>query len=251
MKIVNIVNIFVFFIILIILKIIVKPYYDEYNYMCKWYNNNIIGNYDRNKTYTLKKYFSILKRLNIHYFLGFGSELGCYRDVGIIKNDHDVDIIIPIWMNYNIFKCNRYIDFKPHKCKIYTYPSYKICNKTRYDFLMMFKDYIEIKLNRKVDYKCRSWGKFGYTSCWMFSEKKIFMDVWVIIGTEYVYSDIKLCKCLFSKSIVNCNENSLEYIIKLYGKKYYLPNTRGTGEVICNIILNPNDNNSVIKSILR
>lgn len=217
--------------------------------MCNWFNKYKKDNYDANKTVTINKYIRILKQLNVNFFLGFGSELGSYRNNGIIKNDHDVDVLIPTWMNFNIFKCNIYIEYKPSKCKIYTTPKYRLCNKTRFDLLMIFKEYVEKRLNKRIDYRCRKWGRFGYTSCWMLSENKIFLDVWVIIGTEYVYSDIKICKCIFSTNIVNCNENSLYNIIKLYGKDYNIPNKKGTGEVICNTIVNPNSNNSKIKSI--
>lgn len=205
--------------------------------------------YDKNKSKIVRNYIYLLKKLKLNYFLGFGSELGALRNGGVIKYDHDMDVIIPIWLNYEIFKCKEYISYYPHKCKIYSNIKTKVCNKTKYQYMMILREYIQKLLKRKVYYKCKFWGEYGYFSCWMMKKYGFFLDIWIMIGYEYFYQNIKICKCLFSDFLSFCTENALEYSIKSYGYRWYIPIKSGSGEKCCNVILYPNSNNSIIKHL--
>lgn len=127
-----------------------------------------------------------MKKLNVIYFLGFGSELGALRNGGFIKNDHDVDVIVPIWLNYEIFKCKEYIFYYKRKCKIYANEKAKICNKTKYEYMIIFRNYIRKNIKEKVYFQCRYWSGYGYTSCWMRFKNRIFLDIWILIILLFV-----------------------------------------------------------------
>lgn len=109
--------------------------------MCNW---KIIreGRHDVNKNYNIKLFINLLKQLKIYYYIGFGTELGAVRDGGYIKGDNDFDIIIPISKNYWLFKCNEQAIFPPTKCWIRSHPNAKICNKTKFLYLKILRDYI-------------------------------------------------------------------------------------------------------------
>lgn len=242
-------NISFYFAIIIIIFFFHKIYKENINIpFCKWkvLENNT---FDKSKSKIVRSYFNMLKKLNVVYFLGFGSELGALRNGGVIKNDHDVDVIIPIWLNYNIFKCNEYISYYPTKCKIYSSIGTKVCNSTKHKYMIMFREYIHKKVKRNIYYNCRIWGKYGYTSCWMMLEKGFFLDIWIMIGNEYFYQQIDICKCNFSLSSSFCTENAIENSIKLYGDKWNIPVKKGSGEINCNVVLSPNNSNSKIKYI--
>lgn len=213
---------------------------------CQWkvfYSNT----YDKNRSKIVKYYIDFLKKMKIVYFLGFGSELGAIRNGGLIWKDHDMDIIIPIWLNYRIFKCNKYIFYYPAKCNIYTQKEVKVCNKTKYDYMIILKEYIENIVGEKVDYNCRLWGKYGYTSCWIFYKSNIFLDLWILIGNEYIYQNINICKCKFSKYITYCAKNAIKNVYRMYGEKWHIPVVKGSGVKCCNIVLYPNYNNSILR----
>lgn len=116
--------------------------------------------------------------------------------------------------------------------------------------MIILRDYINKMLKSKIKYECRLWGKYGYSSCWIMKSKKLFLDMWILIGNEYFYHNIKICRCLFSNSFTFCNENAIENVYKLYGKKWYIPVKKGSGEKCCNIIVHPNINNSIIKNYI-
>lgn len=216
---------------------------------CRWkilYTNT----YDKNRSKIINYYFNLLNNLKIVYFLGFGSELGAIRNGGLIRRDHDIDIMIPIWLNYRIFMCNEYIYYFPTKCNIYSQKEAKVCNKTKHDYMIIFRNYIENIIRGKIDYNCRLWGKYGYTSCWILNKNNFFLDLWILIGNEYIYHNIKLCKCKFSNFITNCDENSKKNVYKMYGENWYIPIKRGSGEKHCNVILYPNNSNSILRYVV-
>lgn len=171
------------------------------------------------------------------------------RNGGVIENDHDVDVIVPIWLNYKIFKCRDYILYYPNRCKIYSNITSKVCNKTKYDYMIIFKNYVKKSLKQDMYYNCKIW-RYGYTSCWMMLNNGFFLDVWILIGNEYFYHNIQICKCIFSNTITYCTENAIINAIKLYGDKWYIPVIKGSGEKHCKIVLYPNNNNSIIKHSL-
>lgn len=192
-------------------------------------------------------YIKLLNKLKVVYFLGFGSELGALRNGGIIENDHDIDIIIPVWLNYEIFKCNEYIEFYSNECKIISDSKAKICNRTKHSYMILFRNYIVKELKKDIYYKCIYINKVGYTSCWMLKYDNYFIDVWIFIGNEYFYRNIKICRCKFSNIISFCTVNALDYIYKNYGNKWKIPIKQGNGDYNCLVILYPNITNSKIK----
>lgn len=222
--------------------------YSPKNQLCKW-KTEYINTFDKKRSKIVKEYLKLLSILNIKYFLGFGSELGAVRNGGLIVNDHDLDIIIPIWMNYRIFRCKEYIDYFPQKCYIYSHRSVRVCNKTKQDFMMILKDYIENRTNKNIYYRCRDWGMFGYTSCWALRKHNIFIDFWILIGKEYFYQNFETCYCSFSNYISYCTNSSKENVKKMYGKKWKIPNKQGCGASACYTIAAPNKINSNLKRI--
>lgn len=203
--------------------------------------------YDKSKNKIIKKYISLLKDLNIIYFLGFGSELGALRNGGFIRNDHDVDIMIPVWLNYNIFHCREHIEYYSNKCYIYSNINSKICNKTKHDFMIILNKYIEDKLKKKIYYYCKLWGIYGYTSCWTMQMNNIFLDLWILIGNEYYYQNIEICLCHFSDCLTYCTSNPIVSVAKMYGKYWTKPIKKGCGARACKVILVPTKNNSVLR----
>lgn len=115
--------------------------------------------------------------------------------------------------------------------------------------MMILKNYIENKNKSKIYYKCTYFKIYGYTSCWMFYTKYLFLDIWILLGNEYVYDNIYICKCMFSNSVTYCTQNALNNIIRLYGMNYSIPIKRGSGEVICNSVIYPNKHNAYKKRI--
>lgn len=195
---------------------------------CSWSNNKPLYNYDSRKSETIAKYINLLKKMNVTYFLGHGSALGSLRNHGFIPHDRDVDIMVPIWLNQHIFHCNKYIKFNSdihnRKCYVYVRPYVELCNKHRIDFMMMFKEYTEKILNKTIDYyKCSKWGVFKYTSCWLFKENKIFLDIFFLLGNEYTYDEIDICKCHFSGIDSYCLERNPQDMFKSYGRDFLKP----------------------------
>lgn len=201
---------------------------------CKWkvINKN---SFDRTKSRFIKIYFDLLHTLNIKYYLGFGSELGAVRNEGFIKGDTDVDIIIPIWENYKVFKCNEDVEFRKSKCVIFSNPDSKICNRTKYQYMLMLKEHIHKYFKRNLTFDCKKQDKYGYTSCWMFESKYSTLDIFLSIGNEYV--ELKeVCYCKFSDIIARCNKYAMRDVLNIYGKKWYGP--KG-GKEKCKIIQKP------------
>lgn len=238
-------SIYVFFIISLIVEIINSFYFKGIK-NCKWkvYNEN---SYDKNRSALIKTYINVLYKLKLIYFLGFGSELGALRNGGVVHRDHDVDVIIPVWLNYKIFHCNEYLDYYPHKCYIYSNINTKVCNKTKFEYMMILKNNLERVLKLKIDYKCRFWTKYGYSSCWTLIQNNFFLDLWILIGFEYYYQNFRICKCSFSNSLSYCTDNPIKFVAKMYGKNWTQPITYGSGAVACKVILSPNNKNSKLK----
>lgn len=236
--------IFLIFLLIIILIFIISKKIIH----CKWkvvYKDT----YDRNKSYIINKYFELLNKLDIVYFLGFGSELGALRNGGFIRNDHDVDVIIPIWLNYKIFKCNKYIEYYPHKCQIVSDSNTKICKKTRYTYMTIFRNYIQRIMNNTIYFHCKYINRIGYSSCWIMKSGKYFLDIWIFIGNEYFHDNFKICRCKFSNILSYCTVDAIKYAYRYYGENWKIPVKSGSGDNKCYVILYPNSTNSKIKYI--
>lgn len=226
----NVVLIFIFFTVLLIISTnnIILQSTDENSKWCSWSNNKALHDYDASKSETVAKYIDFMKELNVTYFLGHGSALGSIRNHGFIPRDKDVDINIPIWLNQHIFHCNQYVKFSSdihnRKCYLYVRPYVKLCNKHRIDYMKMFKKYAEKITNKKIDYfECKIWGNFKYTSCWTFKENGLYLDLFFLLGTEYTYNEIDICKCHFSGIDTYCLERNPKDMFKSYGRDYLKP----------------------------
>lgn len=201
------------------------------NNFCRWDINYPVMDYDINRRKECNNILHFLNILNITYFLGEGSALGAYRNHGVIYKDHDYDIIIPVWMNYHIFKCHEYylINRTKGNMDYFLSENYKLCNYTRknlFDILIkyihLFSDYKYIKIN------CRKWSVFNYTSC-LFPFEKTEIDLWLILGNEYSYKKIEICKCKFCNNFGYCLTTTPNYVRNAYGNDYYIFKERNKG----------------------
>lgn len=119
----------------------IKP---QYKRKCPWQR---INKNELNKT-TIKACDILLdcvEKLNIEYFIGFGTELQAYRDGIIDYKDHDLDIMVPLWLNKPIFGRNEYKPVNPKKwnnTSIKLTDKYQICNNNFKYYQKMFENYI-------------------------------------------------------------------------------------------------------------
>lgn len=202
--------------------------FDEY---CKWDINHAILKYDIRRKIECLSILKFLNILNITYFFGEGSALGAYRNHGVLYKDHDYDIIIPVWMNYHIFKCNEHFIIKRTNGNMDYFLSdkYKICNNTRKNLYDTLNKYINSNsLYRFLKMKCRKWNVFNYTSC-LLPFGKTEIDLWLILGNEYSYETIEICKCKFCDYYGFCLTSTPVVVRNTYGKDYYIYKERHKG----------------------
>lgn len=192
----------------------------RYISMCKWkalHPQNI--SVDKEYTNTTK-YINILNKLNIFYYLSFGSELAAYRDGSKKKNDHDIDINIPVWKNYKIFRCNSYVMLNEsiyHKRNVHLYENFTLCGKKRKDYINIMKNYLTKK-----------WEKYNILintfplslHVYLFYNPTSFplhYDFWICMANEYVYRDLNLCITHFQNTLAIIPSNPHNHLQLLYG----------------------------------
>lgn len=201
------------------------------NNFCKWDINYATMKYDINRRNECNNVLHFLNVLNLTYFLGEGSALGAYRNHGVIYKDHDYDIIIPVWMNYHIFKCNEHYMINRTKGDMDYFLSDKhlLCNYTRKNLYDILNRYIHYITSYKyVKMICRKWNIFNYTSC-LIPFGKTEIDLWIILGNEYTYEKIDICKCEFCNNYSYCLSIT-PYIVRItYGSDYYIFKERSKG----------------------
>lgn len=213
---------------LIIIFILEKSIYytlpNTINNACIWDIDYAIMQYDVNRKEECKSVLHFLNILNITYFFGEGSALGAYRNHGVIYKDHDYDIIIPVWMNYHIFKCNEYytINRTYGIMEYFLSDKYKLCNYTRKKLYDILIDYIHNYSNYShLKILCRKWNIFNYTSC-LFQFGSTEIDLWLILGNEYAYENIEICKCEFCNYYGFCLTTTPVVVKNCYGSDYYI-----------------------------
>lgn len=190
--------------------------------MCYWSYRNFKRKYDLSSRNQCAKLMNIANSLNITYFLGMGSELQAYRNGGIIKGDHDIDIILPIWLNQHIFDCSVYIPINRQKYKknsVVFDHSYEQCGRRKRHYHHRFVRYLN-QLNGLSPFTvklCRD-----TTQIW-FNNTQPFLDFWMFLSNEFVYDNISICKCEFCGVQTYCMKDAVKYITKNYGADFMTP----------------------------
>lgn len=142
-----------------------------------------------------------IKALNITYFIWFGTELSAYRNGNIMWYDHDIDIAVPVFMNYHIFKC-----FSKSKC-----------NKPKLIYTKILCGYI--KRNMKKIY---SRIVFKRNNIRLYFKMKFMLDIWIFTNHEYGYYNIELCMCRFCNLSIVALTSAYDNINRIYGKNWYM-----------------------------
>lgn len=224
------INIIFFFIFVILLLINLTNNSNSNLKKCKWkiYRDN---SYNLSMNSNIKLFINLLNEIKIHYFLGFGSELGAVRDGGYIKGDNDFDIIVPIWKNYWLFKCDEVAVFPIIKCWVRSSPNVKICNKTKYEYMKILKNYVIKNIKRYVYFRI-----YSKMNCWVMKNNDSMIDMWLTMGNEYSNND-DFCRCKFSNIITYCNLGAEKRVKVIYGNEWFIP--KQEKEKCMPLILNP------------
>lgn len=190
---------------------------------CAWYAKNI--SYDKSRRDICKKYVDIINSLGIYYFISFGSQLGAVRNGGLIKNDVDIDIVLPISKNKNIFKCNEDITItnKYYENKLVLLENNTLlCNKSRIYYTKLLHKYL-----------IRKFEKYGIIKTRLIAEvlaiyisKELYLDIYPTIANEWVWRDYKICKCQFCDTTSYCHVNAYNLTKLLYGNEYFIPKNK-------------------------
>lgn len=193
------------------------------NLQCGFYPNNI--SYDRSRRDICKKYVDIINSLGIYYFISFGSQLGAVRNGGLIKNDVDIDIVLPISKNKNIFKCNEDITItnKYYENKLVLLENNTLlCNKSRIYYTKLLQKYL-----------IRKFKKYGIIKTRLIAEvvaiyisEELYLDIYPTIANEWVWRDYNICKCQFCDTTAYCHVNAYNLTKLLYGNEYFIPKNK-------------------------
>lgn len=188
--------------------------------ICDWNKTKKYLYTNHEDNYKVRLLINLLNKLKIVYFIVDGTLLGCYRNGGFIHGDNDFDIAIPVWLNSKIFHCKEKIsvDILKYGYNCLVFPNYyKVCNRTKNYYHYIFYEYVKPYLkNIKHNFQPRVnvVGLFfpGFT-----------VDLWIIIGDEDSYRNIKLCKCIYSGVYINAVQNAIPSLISKYGSDFYRP----------------------------
>lgn len=230
---------YMFIIILVICTIVLTYNYFDSNdnilnkfKTCKWKviqpRNMSIDEEYVNTT----KYINILNELNIFYYLAFGSELAAYRDGNKRKDDHDIDVNIPVWKNYNIFHCNYYEKLNDslfYNKNVHLYENYTVCGKNRKYYIDIMEQYLlnqwkkyEVKINTNP----LSMHVYLYYNPTSFP---LHYDFSICLSNEYVYRDLNLCVSHFQNTLAIVPSDPHPHLQLLYGN-YLVPSYRQSSE---------------------
>lgn len=171
------------------------------------YSNNNIQHYDN--------ILKIISNLNIIYYVQYGSSLGAVRNGGLIPNDHDMDLAIPVWKNYHVFKCSYYVSINCKKYNMtncFLYNGFKICGKNRTQYVNIFKTFLEKYIH---GYKI-----YSIKRSVVIKSDKIKIDMTIYIGNEGNTHDVNICSSTFSGIKILATENAFYYSYLDYGKSF-------------------------------
>lgn len=206
------------------LIIILLMHFNVYNIkLCKWKPFSV--SYDTSRKNICKKYINVLNDMKIFYFIGFGSLLGAVRNEGLIKMDKDIDIIVPISNNYNIFQCNRVINITnteyDSKYVLLTNDSL-LCNRNRLYYSKLLLNYTKGKFKKMKIIKTRI---TEYTvAIWI--ANNLYIDYYPIIANEWLYRSYNLCRCKFCGLYTYCLSNAYNIVKIIYGEDFITPKRR-------------------------
>lgn len=205
--------------------VIYKCKYSDMNnkISCEW--KPLSSSYDESRRIVCNQYIRYINKLNINYFIGFGSALGAIRNKGLIKNDADIDIIVPIINNEHIFKCNEKIyisNYLYQNKSVLLNRNIHLCNHSRMYYSKLLYNYVvERSINLKIKLiKTRFIEDLVMA---FYISKDLYVDMYPVIANEWVYRDYGICKCKFCESITYCNTKVNETSKILYGDDYLTP----------------------------
>lgn len=134
-------------------------------------------------------------------------------------------------MNSHIFKCKDYINIsRIHGEREYFLSNkYRVCGKDRKDYFDILINYVHNFSNYKViKFICKKWNIFNYTSCHMPYENTV-IDIFLILGNEYAYKNINICKCKFCNAYGYCLSDTPIIVRKQYGNDFFIYKDRNKG----------------------
>lgn len=178
------------------------------------------------------KYINILNELNVFYYLSFGSELAAYRDGSKKKDDHDIDLNIPVWKNYNIFHCNYYDKLNDslfYNKNVHLYENYTICGKKRKYYINLMEKYLLKKWKKyqvKINTNPLSLHVYLYYNPNSFP---LHYDFFICLSNEYVYRDLNLCVTHFQNTLAIAPSDPHPHLQLFYGN-YLIPSGRQSSE---------------------
>lgn len=190
---------------------------------CTW--NNLPHLYEYSTKYI--EYYDyiikILEKLNVIYYIQYGSLLGAIRNGGLIPNDHDMDLAIPIWKNYHIFLCKEYVNINCQKYNMnncFLYNKYKLCGHNRTFYVNVFKKYMMKYIS--------GYSIHTIKRSVVITNSRIRIDLTIYFGNEGSNNNINLCKTTFSGINVVAIESAFVYSYLDYGKYFLDVNNRET-----------------------
>lgn len=190
---------------------------------CPWQAYSI--SYDKSRANICKKYIHLINSLGIYYFISFGSQLGAVRNGGLIKKDADIDIVLPVSKNRNLFKCNENITITN------TYYENKLvllennillCNKSRIYYAKLLEKYLIRKLKKNGIIKTRVIAEV--VAIYLF--KNLYLDIYPTIANEWVWRNYSICKCDFCNTTAYCHVNAYNTTKLLYGSEYMIQKSK-------------------------
>lgn len=202
----------------------IKQFYSEDQ--CPWKSIN-----QRKLNDSTKKSCDILldgvENLKVTYFIGFGTELQAYRDGYLNYKDHDIDIMVPIWLNQHIFGCNEYKSVNPKKwnnTSIKITDNYKVCNNSFSYYQRKFQKYIKSLKIKDFKHVLRYPRNIQIHLSPLYG--KYYLDTWLMISNEWTYRDIDFCECKFCGRNVKCLKNPIKSILINYGRDWMITKSK-------------------------
>ena len=232
--------------------------YDRFDMSeCSWSHSNDIKGYKEKSKKTSSLITMginiLLKQTNFTFVLKAGSLLGAYRNGGFISGDDDLDIIIPIWMNLNVFNipnmnyqdchmANQMLSQTMGRISpnvLNKINNTELCGLDIDDWVKIVFDYFNVTFDshsrtfQEYDSKVIGfkWVPYDTTS----GKKGIRHDVWITINyNKWVSAHSNICLCKFDSMMVWCYEDSSVALAEHYGTDYMIPMTELNGTYVSN-----------------
>lgn len=184
---------------------------------CSWCNGVYRYDYDHSRRSSCVQLIKILNQLDMTYFLAFGTGIGQVRNGGIVPEDNDIDIVVPIWLNDHIFHCSIY---KPINMSHYGWESvimsqnYTLCGHKRQYYHRILLRRLRYKLNLPlITHMLESFTSNIHLN--IFPE--LLIDFWPFLTNEYTFRTIEPCWCTYCGEKALSTETMPSDLQKLYG----------------------------------